>query len=108
VKKKYISKTVIELKHILINTYTHKRIYSSCSTNVESSLQIDLFIQNEANYKGRIQNTEYRRQNKKMCISICSIKDCDIIFSADCLGCSQVVISGWIRNEPKRSQSGVA
>jgi len=46
----YMSKRVNELKHILINTYTHKRIYSSYSTSVESIRQIGLFFQNEPNY----------------------------------------------------------
>jgi hypothetical protein len=46
----YISKRVNQLKHILINTYTHKRIYLIYSTSVESIRQIDLFFQNEPNY----------------------------------------------------------
>ena len=37
-------------------------------------------MQNKPNYKGRIQNTEDRIQSKKLCITICPIKDCAIIF----------------------------
>ncbi len=45
----YMSKRVNELKHILINKYTHKHIYTTCSTSVENFLQIGPFFQNEPN-----------------------------------------------------------
>ena len=60
-------------------------------------------MQNEANFKYRIQNTEYRMQNKKMCINNYSIKDCATIFPANCLGCAQEVIGGLKGNEPNLS-----
>jgi hypothetical protein len=62
-------------------------------------------MQNEANRKDRIQNTEYRRQDKKVCISIFQIKDCVAIVPANCLSCYYVIISGQQGNEPKRTQS---
>jgi hypothetical protein len=45
----YISKTVNQEEYALINAYTHKRIYPTRSTIVESIRQIGSFLQNEAN-----------------------------------------------------------
>jgi len=40
----YMSKSVNQEKYTLINAYTHQRIYPTCSTTVESSLQIGVFF----------------------------------------------------------------
>jgi hypothetical protein len=46
------------------------------STSVESSLQINLFLQNKANFKVRSRKTEDRIQKRRMFISIFQIKEC--------------------------------
>jgi hypothetical protein len=88
--------------------FTLQDIRKTCSTDVENSLQIGLFFQNEPNFKDRSQNSEDGRQNKKMCISVCSIKDCTAILPANCLRCYQVIISGHQKNEAKRTQFRLA
>ena len=59
-------------------------------------------MQNEPNYKDRILNSEYRRQNKKMCISVYPIEDCAAIIPTNCLSRYQVVISGHYETKPIR------
>ena len=46
-----MGESLSEVKHELINTYTHLHIYSVFSTVVEKTLQIALFMQNKANFK---------------------------------------------------------
>ena len=79
------------------------RYEKNCSTSVESSLQINLFFQNEPNLKVRSQKTEDRTQRRKMIISVCPIKEYDAILLANWVGCSQVVISGWQETKPNEA-----
>jgi hypothetical protein len=57
-------------------------------------------VRNEPNRKDRIQNAEYRRQNKKMSINVCLTKDCAVLFPANCLNCSHEVIIGHQETKP--------
>jgi len=59
-----MSERVYQEKYILIYTYTHQLIHSICSTIVENSLQINLFLQNKANFK-----------NSQMFVSLANTRD---------------------------------
>jgi hypothetical protein len=94
-------KELIRKEHyalMLLCTYVPLRLQVNPTKDYVRNFQQKM--QNEPNLKDRIQNAEYRRQNKKICTSVCPIKDCVAIYPADSLECYQVIISGNQETKP--------